>query len=311
MTTLRHVLLASSALAFATAASAADMSAPAPVSSWTGVYAGMGVGGGYAFSDGSASGGGNYFDYSYDAQDYADAISKNVSGIFNCDAAYCEGETGAGAGLNGDQGQAGFLLRGEIGADYQFDRFVAGVNASFTFADRQMSSSGGGSGGGYYLENADAAVDGGGSGTVKSKVDLGSNWALGARFGYLMTDSTLLFASGGYTQASAEIRSRFEGASSAALDQGAGIAASYDISAKNDEWLGGYYIGGGLETMMMDHLSLKLEYRYADYGSIKSRSNDAFEECTQNEGCWGYGAGVKSKADLTDHSVMATMSFRM
>lgn len=309
MSTLRHVLLASSALAFATAASAADTSAP--MASWTGVYAGVGVGGGYAFSDTSASGGGNYFDYSYDAQDYNDAVSNHVSGIFNCDAAYCEGTTGSAAGLSSDQGQAGFLLRGEIGADYQFDRIVAGVNASFTFADRQMDAKGGGAGDGSYREDDGAAVDGGGTGTVKTKTNLGNNWTLGARLGYLMTDSTLLFASGGYTQASAEIKSRFQGVSTAGIDDSAGIAAAYDISSRNDEWLGGYYLGAGLETMMMDHLSLKLEYRYADYGSIKSSSGESFEECTQNEGCWGYDAGVKSKADLTDHSVMATLSFRM
>lgn len=310
MSTLRIALLATSAIALASAAHAADMTGPV-TTSWTGLYAGFGIGGGYAFGSTNGGGAGEYHDYSTGVATFDAALSPHVSGVFNCDADYCSGQTGAAAGNSSDQGQAGFLGRAEIGGDYQFDRIVAGVNASFTLGDRQMSSSGSGSGGGSYYENEDDAVGGSGAAGSKSKVDVGNSWSLGARLGYLISDSTLLFGTVGYTQASTSIKSSFQGVSTAGIDDGSNISAAYAISAKNDDWLGGYYIGTGLETMLMDHMSLKLEYRYADYGSISAAADESVEDCVAQEGCAGYGAGTKSKTSVTDQTVMATVSFRM
>jgi len=309
MTMLRFALLSGVILSLSGAAQAADVSAP--MTGWTGFYAGVGVGGGYSFSNTNVSGGGSYYDYAYDGGDFNNALSKHVTGIFNCNTLYCEGSTGAGASAKGDQGQAGFLGRAEVGADYQFDRFVAGLNASFTLGDREMTSKGSGGGGGSYSENDGTPVNGSGSGGVKSTVDVGDSWSIGARFGYLVTDSTLLFGGVGYTQGDTSIKSKFSGGSAAIIDKDSNIVGAYDISASKEDWLGGYYLGAGMETMVMDHVSLKLEYRYADYGSIKANASDADEACTNNVGCRGYDTGVKSKADVTDHSLMATVSYRL
>lgn len=323
MNKLRAIIIASSALVAASAAQAADIVA-APAPTWTGFYFGVGVGGGYSFADTSVAGGGFYDDY-YEIEELpAPALvqgelspvynlnTANVLGSFFCDAGFCSGSTGADAGFKDDQGKAGILGRAEIGADYQFDRIVAGVNASFTLGSRDMSSKGGGSGGGDFYDSRDEGSSGGGGyGAVKSSLDIGNSWSIGGRLGYLVTDNTLVFGAGGYTQEEADLKARFQGESGAGNEYG-GIEGAYNAKASSDEWLDGYYVGGGLETLLTEHFSLKLEYRYADYGSIKAKKGDSYYgDCVGEGACFGYGAGVKAKADVTDQSVMATISFRM
>lgn len=308
MRLLRSAILLSSAMGLASAVHAADVTAP--VSDWTGFYAGLGVGGGFAFSDMSAEGGGSYTDYGLDGDVYDDLDSKNFTGNFACDATTCQGLTSVFGALDDDSGKAGVLGRAEIGADYQLNRIVAGVNASFTLGDRKMSSSGGGGGvGAYETTGPDDLALGAGVGGVDSELELGNSWSVGARLGYLVNDSLLVFAAGGYTQANAKLSADFEGAGSAALDETSTISGAYDISASEEKWMGGYYVGGGLEAMLTEQFSLKVEYRYADYGSIKTSSEASNINCDAE--CYGWETGVEAEADVTDQTVMATVSFRM
>lgn len=305
---LRSAILLSSAIGLASAVHAADVAAP--ISDWTGFYAGLGVGGGYGFADMSAEGGGSYTDFGLNGDVYDDLDSKNFTGNFACDAGTCQGITSVFGALDDDSGKAGVLGRAEIGADYQLDRIVAGVNASFTLGDRKMSSSGGGGGaGGYETTGPDELALGAGVGAVDSELELGNSWSVGARLGYLVTDSLLVFAAGGYTQANAKLSADFEGAGAAVVDDASEISGAYDISASEEKWMGGYYLGAGLETMLTDQFSLKVEYRYADYGSIKT-SSDASNITCEGE-CYGWETGVEAEADVTDQTVMATVSFRM
>lgn len=295
------------AVGLASAVHAADVSAPA--SDWTGLYVGFGAGGGFAFSDMSAAGAGAYEDTAQNSQDWEDLNTANFKGDFQCDASLCDGATSVFSALDGDSGTAGFLGRAELGADYQLDRIVAGVNASFTVGDRSMSSSGAGGGGGTYTDSDGVDVDGGGAAAIDSELKLGNSWSIGARLGYLVTDSLLVFATGGYTQASAKLDAEFEGAGAAGANELSGISGAYNISTSQDEWLSGYYVGGGLETLLTDQFSLKVEYRYADYGSIETSSDASDLKC--NPDCFGWATGVEAEADVTDHSLMATVSFRM
>ena len=307
MRALYSAIVLTSAIGLTSAAHAADVAAPA--SDWTGVYVGFGAGGGYGFSDMSAAGAGAYKDSAVNFIDYNNLNTQNFAGDFQCDAVSCAGTTSVFSALDDDSGKAGFLGRAEIGADYQFDRIVAGVNGSFTFGDRKMSSSGAGGGVGTY-SGRDGQESGTGAATVDSELELGNSWAIGARLGYLVTDSVLLFAAGGYTQAQAELSAAFEGAGSAGTDEDSGISGAYDISSSNDDWLGGYYVGAGLEALLTEQFSLKVEYRYADFGSIETSSEATNITCTV-EPCYGWATGVEAEADVTDHSMMATISFRM
>ena len=308
MQLVRLAVLFSSAVGLVSAAQAADVATP--TSNWTGVYAGLGVGGGFAFSDISAQGAGVYEDLAVNGQDWNDLDTKNFTGNFQCDAVTCQGITSVFAALNDDSGMAGFLGRAEIGADYQMDRIVAGVNASFTIGDRKMSSSASGGGAGSYESTTpDELASGSGAGAVDSELELGSSWSVGARLGYLATDGLLLFAAGGYTQTSAKLTADFKGAGSAGIDQASRINGAYDVSSSQDEWLGGYYVGGGLEALLTEQFSVKVEYRYANYGSIETSSNAS--DITCNPDCFGWATGVEAEADVSDHTVMATVSFRM
>jgi outer membrane immunogenic protein len=74
-----------------------------------------------------------------------------------------------------------------------------------------------------------------------ASLDHASSWAIGARLGYLVTPSTLLYATGGYTQAD--------------LDAGPLGSKSFD----------GYFVGGGVETFLGQSWTLKLEYRFSQF----------------------------------------------
>ena len=68
------------------------------------------------------------------------------------------------------------------------------------------------------------------------------SWAIGARLGGLITPKTLLYGTAGYTQAEFELSN---------------VGETFD----------GYFVGAGIEHMLRENWSLKVEYRYADYKS--------------------------------------------
>lgn len=78
-------------------------------------------------------------------------------------------------------------------------------------------------------------------------VDPRYSFDLTARAGYLVSDNTLIYARGGYTNA--RVRT--------SIDDGAGIRTA---SSHRDGWL----VGGGVERAITDNISARVEYRYAD-----------------------------------------------
>jgi outer membrane immunogenic protein len=82
-------------------------------------------------------------------------------------------------------------------------------------------------------------------------VDQTYAWSVGGRLGGLITPKSLLYATGGYTQA------EFEGALDGTAD--------------------GYFVGAGFEHMLHHNWTLKLEYRYTELqaGVVDQVGNDA------------------------------------
>ncbi|MBY0227608.1 MAG: outer membrane beta-barrel protein [Hyphomicrobium sp.] len=82
--------------------------------------------------------------------------------------------------------------------------------------------------------------------TAASNLDLevSNMWAVGGRIGVLVTDAMMVYANAGYTEADLD----FEG-------------ADFDLD--------GYFVGGGIEQALGRGFFMKLEYRYADYGSTR------------------------------------------
>src|SRR5262249_36825001 len=67
------------------------------------------------------------------------------------------------------------------------------------------------------------------------------SWSVGARLGGLITPKTLLYGTAGYTQ------------------------AEFELTGAGAELFDGYFVGAGIEHMLRENWTLKLEYRYAEY----------------------------------------------
>lgn len=108
---------------------------------------------------------------------------------------------------------------------------------------------------GLFADYAFGELDGR---SAESLFTIDNQWAVGARLGVLATPSTLLYASAGYT--AADFRLSEEG------------------SLLVDLALDGYFVGLGVEQALGRSLSLKLDYRFSDYGDVEQSFNsNSFE----------------------------------
>jgi outer membrane immunogenic protein len=78
-------------------------------------------------------------------------------------------------------------------------------------------------------------------GGVRTSLEHNSSWAVGARLGHLLTPSTMVFGTAGYTQAELE------------------------LSGFGSHSFSGYFVGAGVETFLQHNWTLKLEYRYSQF----------------------------------------------
>ena len=129
--------------------------------------------------------------------------------------------------------------------------------------DRKQDSVSGGAFLGYdhrvgerFVLGAEAGIQAGAddevvrtSGGSRITVDPKRSLDLTARAGYLVSDDTLLYARGGYTNA--KVRT--------SVSDAAGFRTA---SQNRDGWL----VGGGLEHALSDDVSARAEYRYSDFG---------------------------------------------
>lgn len=83
------------------------------------------------------------------------------------------------------------------------------------------------------------------------RAGLENTWAIGARAGYLVTPTTLAYATAGYTEAKAK------DISLSVLGTPVGSWSVEDPS--------GWFVGGGFESLVMKNVSLAIEYRYTHF----------------------------------------------
>ena len=130
-------------------------------------------------------------------------------------------------------------------------------------------------------------------------LDFNHTWNVGGRLGFLLTPNLLIYGVGGYTEAS--------------LDTSIHVAPGPKLDDFDDPQ--GYFIGGGGEVKLHRGVSLKLEYRWADYGSF---SDDGSVSST-SDSYWHYWekhrtvTTVNSSADddLEVQSLRALVVFRL
>jgi opacity protein-like surface antigen len=87
--------------------------------------------------------------------------------------------------------------------------------------------------------------------SVSSNVELENTWAIGGR------PDVLLYADGGYTQAKLNGQVNFTYPDFV----GGGVAQNLTLSVPDT--MDGFFVGGGGEMKVADHIALRLEYRYA------------------------------------------------
>jgi outer membrane immunogenic protein len=237
-------------LALMAPSQAADLFAPppepyAPVMNWTGFYIGAGGGGNFLFADSYTAVDFGLFDVASDHDFFPDAEAS--------------ADLGAVGGFGTVQG----------GFDWQFgDHFVVGVFGNYDFGGRTRASHSArfsNIGFPFPFPFAELNEHGGGN-AIRARVTLGDSWAVGGRFGFLSSESTLWYGLVGYTQARiiGEAGHDFSGfiVPVPASEHGGGY------QYRSSGWRDGVVLGAGVETLLTDAISLKMEYRYTNYQSF-------------------------------------------
>ncbi len=201
-----------------------------------------------------------------------------------------EGDEGIGVGALGNSGAANFFGSVGAGIDFQVSpRWVIGIVGDYDFGSSQDASV---SGGGFVDPSLGEAV-------VTVSAEMGDTWSIGGRIGHLINPRTLVYALGGYSEAEISLTGSLEG------DVQFEDFGPYTVTS-GKSWRQGYFVGGGLETMLMENISAKLEYRYAKYDGDEFEVEDTFSV----DGLDGEIVGGASMSDPEVHTVRAALSVR-
>lgn len=127
-----------------------------------------------------------------------------------------------------DVSKGAAMIGGFAGYDKTFDKFVIGAEAGFSGTIEDSVS--------------------GGTTAMRATIDPEWSFDATARAGYLLTPETLVYARGGY--ANERIKTSFTTA-----------GGTRSGSENRDGWL----VGGGVERLITDRISARIEYRYTDF----------------------------------------------
>jgi opacity protein-like surface antigen len=236
---------------------------------WTGVY--VGVGGGYGAAIHTIGAG---------AFDYTPGGLFQVGGIDG----EIEGFDVFSIGNSIDMGGRGAIGTIEAGYDLQLgDRFVVGIVGDYTLSRIRSNISAWGDIC-YEPDDCDlpAVSD---SPEVAFDFFSGNSWTVAARFGFLNTPRSLIYGLAGYTNAGVY------GVGSISSIPTGDVSESTDVAR-----VGGFTFGAGIETLLSEHVSAKLEYR----GTMWSVGGDT-----------GGDMGLFAFADSFVQSVRATIAVRL
>lgn len=224
---------------------------PPPVlTNWSGFYLGLGVGGASATTSVSRTDGFYWTTPVHGATYEQTVVTKDWF----------------------DLGAQGVLGTVQVGYDYQLpiSRWVAGV-----FADYDWDSLSGEHNTapwvGAWLNGvpADPWLDFLHPPAGNVKVEFDNAWAVGGRLGYLFTPETLIYGMAAYTQGQATVSGVFHNHWQNAFFPvpPANPLAWPAIGFSDTVTTGGWAVGVGAETRLIDNWYLKLEYRFSSFDS--------------------------------------------
>lgn len=294
---------------------------------WTGFRIGAGGGGNYGFTDMEAAGFGLH-------EDGVEGINFAVAGTgtpelgeltteeLDSQAAYSflmgiysslmqeQGDVSGvidNFGTPSEVGAAGAFGTVDLGYDVQIaPSVVMGLSADYSLGKTKLQMDNYG----IVLGTDESDAYGASLSTLSTDLELGNTWSVGGRLGFTPTEKTLLFVSAGYTQVKANLSTQFNAGAIVGIDSGSQTETGtiWDMDASDTAWLNGYYVGGGMETMLAESLSLKLEYRFADLENM-SVQNDDFDEIMPADVDDQFTA-VGASVDPNIHSIRATIGIR-
>lgn len=193
----------------------------------------------------------------------------------------------------GDEAGLGTI---EAGFDWQAnENFVLGIFGDFTLADFKAKA------GDELCEDDGSDLECFGK-RIHVKTD--DIWTIGGRIGWLSSEQTLWYVLGGYSNAKLDV----SGDVGAVDDED---FSSYKFLSDNDH-VDGFTVGAGVESMLTDNVSLKLEYRYSDFGSFKKSGVCEADECETAEDVEPEIEvdSFNAKFDTTMQSIRAVLSWR-
>ncbi len=141
-------------------------------------------------------------------------------------------------------GAQGELAEGTAGFDYQMGNFVLGALGDIHWSNM----------------NSELSIPAIGPASVSANLESRWGFDILGRAGVLLTPRSLLYVLGGYSW------ERFEGNLSVTIN--APQAPFPGISLSDDESTAGWTLGGGLEVLVTNNLSVKGEYRYTGFSDF-------------------------------------------
>lgn len=282
---MKRVLLASaSALAIVTgSAFAADVIPEPVISNWTGLHIGIGGGAGYNFYDAESE---SSLNLNLNPNVAPQTIPIISNAIFGDDL-------GAWYGFG----------TVEIGFDYQFEDspIVIGILANYDF---NGSNDAEGSSDTSLLPGV--GPDGEALVSLNNSVEaeLDDSWFLGGRLGFVMNENTLLYGLAGYTWAEGKIKSDH------ALDVlgGGGVVEIAGTHVDEEDDVDGWTVGAGLEHLITENLSLKVEYRHDFLGDVEGDSSEILLQ--DNDDGDNISLDNETKVDFSRDTIRAVLSWR-
>jgi outer membrane immunogenic protein len=185
------------------------------------------------------------------AQESAPFTGFHVEGLVGYDIVK-EGEADL------DDNSDGVMYGGNIGYDFQLGGAVAGIEAELTDSSTKARGT-------DLLLAGDSA-----------RIDLDRDIYVGARVGFAIAPSTLLYAKGGYTNA--RIKARYNDGLGATLTEGV--------------TLDGYRLGAGIEqkfNLFGPSGFIKGEYRYSNYKNLDFNDADVDTDIDRHQMLVGVG----------------------